>query len=87
MRLPKRTTKHVARHQDPVGWTKNGKIKTKDSETGLTSWKGARRGLAMDLRGGDVTSTRINSKDAKVPRSHTVHRGRRGAHTTKDGNE
>jgi len=88
MRLPTRT-KHVAKPQSPIGWVKDGKIKVQDGDSGKVGWRGARRGLFRDMDG-EPTTARRNSEDAKVPRSHTVHRGSIGkkkAHTTRDSDE
>lgn len=76
VRLPQKATKHIPKKRDPVGWIKNGKIKTLDAETNKVAWKGVRRGLLTDTQGGEPTSHRENYQEAKVTTTHSPRSGR-----------
>jgi hypothetical protein len=72
MGLPEKSIKHVARHQEPVGTAKKGKLKIKDGDTGKVSWRSGVRGFVRDMDG-DPISTVYANRDMKI--SHKIHGG------------
>jgi hypothetical protein len=82
-RLPKKATRHITNPHDPLGWVRNQKIKTLDSDTQKVAWKSVRRGLLLDNQGGEPTSQNTTAKDAKITRTHSVHTGNK-THTTRN---
>jgi len=87
MSLPKKATKHIARHPEPIGTVKDGKIKVLDGETQTTSWRSGRKGMLRDFDG-EPTSTQHNLKDLKHQPRHHVHSGsRKQTHTPHDGSK
>lgn len=73
--MPKKSTKHIPKPQDPVGWIRHGKIKTIDGDTGKVVHRGVRRGMLRDYDS-DVTSERKDARDAKKHKTHTPRSGR-----------
>ncbi len=72
--MPDKPVKHIAVHQQPVGTSKNNRLKVKDGLTGKVSWRSGKRGFRIDWDG-EPTSRNYNYKDFKP--SHKVHGGRK----------
>ena len=81
--MPQKSTKHIAKPQNPIGWVKDGKVKIKDGDSGKVGWRSARRGFAGFDYDGEPTSQIRGKEGIKENRTHTVHRGRRSAKTNR----
>lgn len=72
--MPEKSTKHITNPQDPLGWMKDGKVKTQDGDTGKIVWRGVRRGILRDFDG-DITSQVHNKENAKITNTHSPRMG------------
>lgn len=52
--MPDKATKHIARHQVPVGDVRGNKIKIEDGDTGKKSWRVGTSGMARDFDGDPI---------------------------------
>lgn len=62
----------MARHQAPVGSSKNGRLKVQDGDSGKISWRSGKKGFVKDLDGDPISRVYANA-DMKV--SHRVRMG------------
>lgn len=74
--MPKRSTKHVPKHQQKVGAVKNGKLKVKDETTGRESWRKGTKGFSKDWDG-DPIAINYNREGLKRRPKHSPHMGDR----------
>ena len=74
MSLPDKATKHIPKHQEPIGAVKNGKVKVLDGDTQKIGWRQGTTGMSKDYDG-EPTSARHNVKDLKPRPKHHSHMG------------
>ena len=74
--MPKESTKHIPKPQNPIGWVKQGKIKVQDGDTGKVFWRSVRRGLVLD--NDSEPTSQVHDKDlAKIPNNHSPRMGKK----------
>lgn len=76
MSLPDKATKHIPKHQVPIGAVKDGKVKIKDGETGKVGWRQGKKGFRRDYDGEPIAAN-FNNKDLKPAPKHHMHEGRK----------
>jgi hypothetical protein len=83
--LPTKATKHITRHQQPVGAVKGGRLKVQDGDTGKISWRQGNIGFSKDWDGEPIAEN-YNAKDLKPRPRHHTHTGKKETHKTYMGN-
>jgi len=74
--LPKKATKHIPKHQAPIGTIRGQKRKVLDGETQKESWRQGSKGFARDWDGDPIARNYNRSKMKNKPH-HSPHSGKR----------
>ena len=70
--MPEKSTKHIARPQEPIGAVKDGKVKVLDGDTQRIGWRSGTKGMSRDYDG-EPTAAQPNLRDLKSQPKHSAH--------------